>query len=32
MAAELVPFSDEETRVLVNLEQQYEVWTEAERA
>jgi hypothetical protein len=32
MAAELVPFSDEETRVLVNLEQQYEVWIEAERA
>ena len=32
MAAEIVPFSDEETRVLVNLEQQYEVWIEAERA
>jgi hypothetical protein len=32
MATELAPFSDEETRVLVNLEQQYEVWIEAERA
>src|SRR4051794_13507200 len=32
MAAELIPFSDEETRLLVNLEQQYEVWIEAERA
>jgi hypothetical protein len=31
MTAELVPFSDEETRLLVNLEQQYEVWIEAER-
>jgi hypothetical protein len=32
MAAELRPFSDEETRLIVNLEQQYEVWIEAERA
>lgn len=32
MSAELIPFSDEETRVLVNLEQQYEVWIESERA
>jgi hypothetical protein len=31
MAARLAPFSDEETRLLVNLEQQYEVWIEAER-
>lgn len=31
MAAEIIPFSDEETRLLVNLEQQYEVWVEAER-
>ncbi|MBS0531385.1 MAG: hypothetical protein JSS22_18650 [Proteobacteria bacterium] len=31
MAAQIVPFSDEETRVLVNLAQQYEVWMEAER-
>lgn len=31
MAAQIVPFSDEETRVLVNLAQQYEVWIEAER-
>lgn len=29
MSAELIPFSDEETRVLINLEQQYEVWIEA---
>jgi hypothetical protein len=32
MAAELTPFSDEELRVLVNLEQQYEVWIETERS
>jgi hypothetical protein len=32
MVARVKPFSDEETRVLVNLEQQYEVWIEAERA
>lgn len=32
MSMELIPFSDEETRVLVNLEQQYEVWIESERA
>jgi hypothetical protein len=32
MATEFIPFTDEETRVLVNLEQQYEVWIEAERA
>jgi hypothetical protein len=31
MAARIVPFSDEETRLLVNLEQHYEVWIEAER-
>jgi hypothetical protein len=31
MPAQIVPFSDEETRLLVNLEQQYEVWIEAER-
>ena len=31
MPAQIVPFSDEETRVLVNLAQQYEVWMEAER-
>jgi hypothetical protein len=31
MAAQIVPFSDEETRLLVNLEQQYEVWIEAEQ-
>lgn len=31
MATELIPFSDEETRLLVNLEQQYEVWIESER-
>lgn len=31
MMARIVPFSDEETRVLVNLAQQYEVWMEAER-
>jgi hypothetical protein len=31
MTAQIVPFSDEETRLLVNLEQQYEVWIEAER-
>jgi hypothetical protein len=31
MAAQIVPFSDEETRLLVNLEQQYEVWIEAEK-
>jgi hypothetical protein len=32
MAAQIIPFSDEETRLLVNLEQQYEVWSEAEKA
>ena len=32
MSAQIVPFSDEETRLLVNLEQQYEVWIEAEKA
>lgn len=32
MLTEIRPFSDEETRVLTNLEQQYEVWIEAERA
>ena len=32
MTTEFIPFSDEETRVLVNLEQQYEVWIESERA
>jgi hypothetical protein len=32
MIAIVKAFSDEETRVLVNLEQQYEVWIEAERA
>jgi hypothetical protein len=31
MAAQIVPFSDEETRLLVNLGQQYEVWIEAEQ-
>lgn len=31
MTAHIVPFSDEETRLLVNIEQQYEVWIEAER-
>ena len=31
MTTRIVPFSDEETRLLVNLEQQYEVWIEAER-
>lgn len=31
MATRIVPFSDEETRLLVNLEQNYEVWIEAER-
>jgi hypothetical protein len=31
MTAQIVPFSDEETRLLVNLEQQYEVWIEAEK-
>ncbi len=31
MAARIVPFSDEEIRLLVNLEQHYEVWIEAER-
>jgi hypothetical protein len=31
MAAQIAPFSDEETRLLVNLEQQYEVWIEAEQ-
>jgi hypothetical protein len=31
MAAQIVPFSDEETRLLVNLEQQHEVWIEAEQ-
>ena len=31
MVAQIVPFSDEETRLLVNLEQQYEVWVEAEQ-
>jgi hypothetical protein len=31
VAARIVPFSDEETRLLINLEQQYEVWIEAER-
>lgn len=32
MSIEFTPFSDEEARVLVNLQQQYEVWIEAERA
>ncbi|MBR0899014.1 hypothetical protein JQ616_29005 [Bradyrhizobium tropiciagri] len=32
MTAELIQFTDEKIRVLVNLEQQYEVWIEAERA
>jgi hypothetical protein len=32
MSAQIVPFSDEETRLLVNLEQQYEVWIEADKA
>src|SRR3954447_9376173 len=31
MAAQIIPFSDEETRLLVNIEQHYEVWIEAER-
>jgi hypothetical protein len=31
MAARIVSFSDEETRLLVNLEQQYDVWIDAER-
>ena len=31
MVAQIVPFSDEETRLLVNLEQQYAVWMDAER-
>lgn len=31
MATRIVSFSDEETRLLVNLEQQYDVWIEAER-
>jgi hypothetical protein len=31
MASQIVPFSDEQTRLLINLEQQYEVWIEAER-
>lgn len=31
MANPVTPFSDEQSRLLVNLEQQYEVWIEAER-
>jgi uncharacterized protein (DUF3820 family) len=27
----VTPFSDEQLRLLINLEQQYEVWIEAER-
>ena len=27
----MTPFSDEQTRLLINLEQQYEVWIDAER-
>src|SRR5690242_18580095 len=30
--ANLQPFSDEQARALINLEQRYQVWTEAERA
>jgi hypothetical protein len=32
MSAQVIQFSDEETRLLINLEQQYEVWIEAEKA
>lgn len=32
MPGAIVPFSDEQMRVIVNLEQQYEVWIAAERA
>ena len=32
MATVVHPFSDEQARVLINLQQQYEVWMEAERA
>jgi hypothetical protein len=32
MATIVYPFSDEQSRVLINLHQQYEVWMEAERA
>src|SRR3546814_18053200 len=31
MPGAVVPFSEEQMRLLVNLEQQYEVWIEAER-
>jgi hypothetical protein len=31
MPSTVTPFTDEQTRLLVNLEQQYEVWIEAER-
>jgi hypothetical protein len=31
MAGAVIPFSDEQMRLLVNLEQQYEVWIDAER-
>jgi len=32
MSSAIVPFSDEQMRLIVNLEQQYEVWIAAERA
>ncbi|MBV1687710.1 nucleotidyltransferase domain-containing protein [Novosphingobium sp. G106] len=32
MATFVQPFSEEQTRILINLQQQYEVWMEAERA
>jgi len=31
MSEPVIPFSDEQLRLLINLEQQYEVWIEAER-
>jgi|GEM_PF-2077243 len=32
MASEIIVFSDEQARALINLEQRYHVWMEAERA